>query len=98
MAIMEEISHGPENGVNLPAFFRYLFIMAHVVSSACTKCGACIPICPTGSIFESTKQVVIDADTCGDHGLCAEVCPVKAISPKTKSAPAPQEWEEDADH
>ncbi len=79
--------------------------MAHVVSNACTKCGACIPLCPTGAIVESTRQVVIDADSCMDHALCVQVCPVKAISPLKRTSPAGEkhaklspERNEDADY
>ena len=54
--------------------------MAYVISKACTKCGACLPECPTGSIIEGTTQYLIDTDTCGDHASCVNVCPVNAIS------------------
>jgi len=54
--------------------------MPHVISKACTKCGACLTECPTGSIIEGKEQYYIDADTCADHGACANVCPVNAIS------------------
>jgi ferredoxin len=84
--------------------------MAYVISSACTRCGACLPECPTGSIIEGEKQYTIDADTCADHACCVAVCPVDAITPlaaavaaagagapagKPRSASA--EWEEEED-
>ncbi len=55
--------------------------MAHVISKACTKCGACLPECPSGSIMEGKTQFYIDTDTCLDHRTCVTVCPVEAISP-----------------
>ncbi|HAR41307.1 MAG TPA: ferredoxin [Bdellovibrionales bacterium] len=56
--------------------------MSHMISKACTKCGACITECPTGSIVEGKNQYYIDADTCADHAACLNVCPVEAISPR----------------
>lgn len=54
--------------------------MPYQISKACTKCGACLPECPTGSIVEGKSQFYIDADTCADHMACVNVCPVNAIS------------------
>lgn len=54
--------------------------MAHLISKACNKCGACLPECPTGSILEGPEQFIIDADTCLDHAACVAVCPVNAIT------------------
>jgi ferredoxin len=54
--------------------------MSYVISKACTKCGACILECPTGSIVEGRTQFYIDADSCAEHAACVNVCPVKAIS------------------
>lgn len=54
--------------------------MAYVISSDCTKCGACEPICPVEAISEGDKKYEIDADTCIDCGACEPVCPVNAIS------------------
>jgi ferredoxin len=56
--------------------------MAYIISKACTKCGACLAECPTGSIIEGKDQVFIDVDTCADHAACVNVCPVDAISKK----------------
>ena len=54
--------------------------MAHVINKTCTKCGACLPECPTGSIIEGKNQYYIDTDTCADNAACVNVCPVDAIS------------------
>ncbi len=53
--------------------------MAHLIMKTCTKCGACLAECPTGSIVEGKEQYYIDADTCSDHMACVAVCPVNAI-------------------
>ncbi|OFZ80962.1 MAG: hypothetical protein A2583_02040 [Bdellovibrionales bacterium RIFOXYD1_FULL_53_11] len=55
--------------------------MPHFINSNCTKCGACISECPTGSIAEGKDVYVIDIDTCADHAFCVSVCPVEAIAP-----------------
>lgn len=54
--------------------------MAYLISKACTKCGACLAECPTGSITEGKDRYLIDADTCQNHAACVAVCPVDAIS------------------
>ncbi len=53
--------------------------MAHFINSRCTSCGACVDICPTGSIFFGSAQYVIDSDTCNDSASCVLVCPERAI-------------------
>ena len=65
----------------------YPISMPHVISKACTSCGACLTECPTGSIVAGKTQFYIDADTCGDHAACVNVCPVDAITPR-KEPPA----------
>jgi ferredoxin len=54
--------------------------MSYTISSDCTKCGTCAPVCPQEAISEGTAKYDIDADKCVDCGLCADECPVKAIS------------------
>lgn len=72
--------------------------MAYRISNACTKCGACLPECPTGAIVAGRTQYHIDADTCADHAACVSVCPVDAISllpaPKFATSRADNEEEE----
>lgn len=65
---------------------HYTHGMAHVISRACNKCGACISECPTGSIIEGKDQFHIDADTCANHAACVAVCPVNAISLRPQEA------------
>jgi len=55
--------------------------MAYEISSECTKCGSCEPVCPPEAISEGDEKYEIDDDKCVDCGLCADECPVEAISP-----------------
>ena len=54
--------------------------MAHVISDACTMCGACKETCPVDAISEGNPKFQIDPDTCIDCGQCTDACPVDAIS------------------
>jgi NAD-dependent dihydropyrimidine dehydrogenase PreA subunit len=55
--------------------------MAHRITQACTRCGACLGECPTQAIIEGGKHYLIDPDFCADHADCVAVCPVAAILP-----------------
>lgn len=55
--------------------------MPHKILPSCTRCGACLPECPTEAIIDGVKQFFIDTDFCGDHANCVKVCPVAAIVP-----------------
>ncbi|MGE4232318.1 MAG: DUF362 domain-containing protein [Bacteriovoracia bacterium] len=50
-----------------------------MITSDCTRCGACLPECPTKAIFDAHPIFLIDADTCLDCRVCVPVCPVDAI-------------------
>ncbi len=54
--------------------------MAHVISSECIVCGACLADCPVDAISEGDEQYTIDQDTCIDCAACVDGCPVEAIS------------------
>jgi ferredoxin len=69
--------------------------MPYVIKNNCTKCGACLPECPTGSISEGKDQYVIDTDTCADHAMCASVCPVEAIERQKGHASNSDDSDED---
>lgn len=60
--------------------------MPHFITSACTKCAACLSECPTASILEGKDRYAIDTDTCDNHRACVAVCPVDAILPITAEA------------
>ncbi len=54
--------------------------MAHVITSDCVSCGACVDVCPVEAISEGEDKYVIDADTCIDCGTCVDECPSGAIT------------------
>jgi ferredoxin len=62
--------------------------MAHFITKSCTKCGICLPECPTNSIIIGKEYYLIDADTCADHVACVKVCPLNAIVPIETAIPA----------
>lgn len=59
--------------------------MAHRINTKCNLCNACLPLCPTESVFPGKAQYWIDEQTCHDCTVCVRVCPVNAIEaiPKT---------------
>jgi ferredoxin len=76
--MLRYISKEKTKGVLAPS--RYL---AMVDVDACTACGACADICPTGAIAQDGDQPAhVDAERCIGCGLCASACPVCAISLK----------------
>ncbi len=54
--------------------------MAYAISDECTKCGACVPVCPVDAITEGDDKFIIDPEKCTDCGVCEAECPVNAIS------------------
>ncbi len=55
--------------------------MEYKITSACTKCEACITVCPTSSILMGQRHFVIDSDTCDGNAVCVKVCKDAAIVP-----------------
>ena len=53
---------------------------------ACTLCGSCIDVCPTGASTLSEKSSTIDRSKCIGCGKCAEACPNGARTLVGKSA------------
>ena len=47
----------------------------------CTHCGACVTICPAGSLVldQKTRKVDFRDDKCIACGLCINACPVRAM-------------------
>lgn len=56
--------------------------MAAVIDKdKCTKCQACVEVCPVECIKgEEEKVPVIDADECISCGACESECPASAIT------------------
>jgi len=49
----------------------------------CTRCGACITICPTGALSipdREVMEVTFDVDKCIACSLCVPVCPPRAMN------------------
>jgi ferredoxin len=72
------LNSGANNG---PAIKTKENIMAYVISSDCTMCGACESACPVEAISAGDGKYVIDAGSCTDCGACEATCPMSAISP-----------------
>ncbi|MBN2299387.1 MAG: 4Fe-4S binding protein [Deltaproteobacteria bacterium] len=54
--------------------------MSFQITDACTGCGACMKICPTGAISgEKKKKHVIAEDLCIECGACGRICPKEAV-------------------
>lgn len=49
-------------------------------AKACTRCGACVDICPAKALSMGGKRPSIDRGLCIRCYCCAEVCPSHAIS------------------
>lgn len=57
--------------------------VATIISSKCTNCGKCVPLCRFGAIKSignaGLMKVAIDEESCEGCGLCGRICPSKAI-------------------
>lgn len=51
-------------------------------SSLCSRCGACIKVCPQGVIEQKDELILIDYSNCIACFCCQEACPEGAISVK----------------
>lgn len=54
--------------------------LAQVDSERCTRCGACIKICPFGAVGARKGTVEFHADLCWGCGICRSACEQDAIS------------------
>jgi ferredoxin len=58
-----------------------------IIADDCISCGACMPECPNGAIYDAGDAYAIDPDLCTecvgfhDHEACQAVCPTECCVP-----------------
>ncbi len=63
-----------------PVLRQALWVKATIDDAACTRCGACAPICPTGAIVpREGRAPVVEAAACIGCLVCRAVCADAAI-------------------
>lgn len=55
-------------------------LAVHVDQEACTLCGVCQTVCPTGAIELGDTAAEVNVDACALCGACVEACPTGAIA------------------
>lgn len=45
----------------------------------CGYCGACISVCPNGSLELTENKIIIENNKCDDCGRCSIICPLGAF-------------------
>ncbi|AXR82223.1 4Fe-4S binding protein [Natrarchaeobaculum sulfurireducens] len=71
---VDALTDGPQTGVSVPALGSI-----SVDADACTLCGACDNLCPTGAIVQHGADALsVDPAACTGCGICV-VCPEDAI-------------------
>ena len=59
--------------------------MLEINRDECTGCGACVEVCPFGSLSLDDEDIAVVDETCTACGACLPECPVEALSlPETK--------------
>jgi electron transfer flavoprotein alpha subunit len=52
--------------------------MVRIDAAKCTRCGACIDLCPVIAIRMINDVVTVDGEICTGCGICVKVCPMRA--------------------
>ena len=58
---------------------------------ACTRCGVCVPQCPTGAITMD-ENIQFEVDRCTLCCACVKICPEEALSISGTPALAKMQW------
>ena len=62
---------------------RFIYFYPHIDSRLCSRCSACIKVCPQGVIKQRNDgEITIDYPGCISCFCCQEICPNAAISIK----------------
>lgn len=88
-----ELQGGKENYANAMKYLTDLGVKVQPLSQdvtrdddRCTHCGACITMCPTGSLYvdPDTRKVIFDPEKCIACELCVKACPPRAMKIRIK--------------
>lgn len=64
----------------------------------CTRCGACVAVCPEAALQMTTKGLKLDSHLCKACGVCIDICPAHAramVGRRVSVAQAMEEIERD---
>lgn len=88
-----ELQGGKKNYANAMKYLTDLGVKVQPLSQdvtrdddRCTHCGACITMCPTGSLYvdQDTRKVIFDPEKCIACELCVKACPPRAMKIRIK--------------
>jgi len=67
-----------EQGVEVQSLSRDMYFD----NAACTSCGVCVPLCPSGALTmnRETFLVSFNAEKCVACEQCARICPSRAVT------------------
>ena len=56
-----------------------------IICEYCSKCCACLRVCPENAVYDDGNQYQINEFICTECGECLKVCPCGAIDdPRTR--------------
>ena len=87
----DTVIHSDKNALLFKAFNKHpelqqqmTFLMPEMKDS-CTRCGACVFLCPTNAISMDHGGMILSTNKCVSCGLCEEICYEKHIQLKPKN-------------